>query len=311
MQTESRSGRAHPPRSPASGVHAAPTKAAKKKTPPPILASDVLREDLAPIEPGRRASRWWDGGVALLFLAVGVCLRFGFGVANISPQAGAICLAAAAATGATGIVPFPYLWRAVVGASAGAAVVGLGFLGAGPLALLAEPVSNPLTEIFRVVSCVAIPAALLFRSHYRAYERGRMLLAIAFVLAVPFLASSVKVALEGPAMAKVGAGLAIMGALLGLIAFMSAPTTFVGGWCAQALTALIAADIGLRQLYAARPLGAGDLTYVLTGVAFFASVVPIALGLFQTWAAIYAREARLVDVHRPSAPDPPPPSGSD
>jgi hypothetical protein len=286
-------------------------KTAKKKTPPPILASDVLREDLAPIEPGRRASRLWDGGVALLFLAVGVCLRFGFGVANISPQAGAICLAAAAATGATGLVPFPYLWRAVVGGLAGATVVALGLFGAGPLALVTQTGSNALTEIFRVVTCVAIPAALLFRSHYRAYERGRMLLAIAFVLALPFLASSVLVAINGPTMAKVGAGLAITGALLGLVAFMSAPTTLVSAWCALVLTALIAADIGLRQLYAPMPAAAGRLVFVLTGVAFFASVVPIALGLFQTWAAVYAREARLVDVHRPSAPEPAPPSVSE
>jgi hypothetical protein len=311
MQTQSRSGRAHPPRSPASGVHTAPMKTAKKKTPPPILASDVLREDLAPIEPGRHASRWWDGGVALLFLAVGVCLRFGLGVADISPQAGAICLAAAAATGATGLVPFPYLWRALVGALAGATVIALGLFGAGPLALLAAPISSPLTEIFRVATCAAIPAALLFRSHYRAYERGRLLLAVAFVLALPFLASSALIAFEGPVMAKVGAGLAITGALLGLVAFMSAPTTLVSAWCAQVLTALIAADIGLRQLYAPRAPGSGILTYVLTGVAFFASVVPIALGLFQTWAAAYAREARLVDVHRPSAPDPAPPSVSE
>jgi hypothetical protein len=311
MQTQSRSGKAHPPRSPASGVHTAPTKTAKKKTPPPVLASEVLREDLAPIEPGRRASRWWDGGVALLFLAVGVCLRFGLGVSNISPQAGAICLAAAAATGATGIVPFPYLWRAVVGGLAGATVLALGLFGAGPLALMADPVSNPLTEIFRVVTCVAVPAALLFRSYYRAYERGRLLLAVAFVLSLPFLASSVQVALDGPTMGRVGAGLAIMGALLGLVAFMSAPTTMVSAWCALVLTALIAADIGLRQLYAARPTGSGDLVYVLTGLAFFASVVPVALGLFQTWAAVYAREARLVDVHRPSEPDPAPPSVSE
>ena len=55
-----------------------------------------------------------------------------------------------------------------------------------------------------------------------------------------------------------------------------------------------------------RPAGAGPLAYPLTAAAFFASVVPIALGLFQTFAAIYAREARKVDVHRPSEPETPP-----
>jgi hypothetical protein len=117
--------------------------------------------------------------------------------------------------------------------------------------------------------------------------------------------------MDGPPMAKLGAGLAITGALLGLVAFMSAPTTLVGAWCAQLLTALIAADIGLRQVYAPHTAGSGHWAYALTGVAFFACVVPIALGLFQTWAAAYAREARLVDVHRPSAPEPASPSGSE
>ena len=54
------------------------------------------------------------------------------------------------ATGATGLVPFPYLWRAVVGALAGATVLALGLFGVGPLALLAEPISNPWTETFQV-----------------------------------------------------------------------------------------------------------------------------------------------------------------
>src|SRR6185436_17336314 len=86
MQTDSRPRRAHPPRPLASGVHAA---VVKKKTPPPILASEVLREDLAPIEPGRSASRLWDAGLAVLYLAVGICLRFDLGVSDVSPDAGA------------------------------------------------------------------------------------------------------------------------------------------------------------------------------------------------------------------------------
>ena len=75
---------------------------------------------------------------------------------------------------------------------------------------------------------------------------------------------------------------------------------------AQALTALVSLELGLRQFYAPRLAGAGQLAYPLTALAFFASVVPIALGLFQTFAAIYAREARKVDVHRPSEPEAPP-----
>jgi hypothetical protein len=213
-----------------------------------------------------------------------------------------VCLAAAAATGATGLVPFPYLWRAVVGGLAGAAVVGLGLFGTGPLALLVQPPSTGWIELFRVLTCVGLPAALLFRSHYRAYDRGRLMLFFAFVLALPFLVPQSLLATQGGAIARMGAALAVTGALSGLFAFMSAPTTSMMAWCGQALIALVSADIGLRQLYATVPAGAGPFAYVLTAITFFASVVPIALGLFQTFAAIYAREARLIDVHRPSQP---------
>src|ERR1043166_9708664 len=113
-RTDSRPRRPPPPRPLTSGVHAA---VVKKRTPPPILASEVLREDLAPIEPGRSASRLWDGGLAVLYLAVGVA--------------------------ATAVVPFPYLWRAIVGAGIGAFVVALGLFGGGPLALLTGPGSTP------------------------------------------------------------------------------------------------------------------------------------------------------------------------
>jgi hypothetical protein len=274
----------------------------KKKTPPPVLASEVLREDLAPIEPGRHASRFWDGGLALLYLAVGVCLRLDLGVARVSPDAGAACLAAAAAVAATALVPFPYLWRAIVGGLIGAFVLALGLFGGGPLALLVGPGSTPWVEPFRVMTCVALPAALLFRSHYRAYPRGRVLLAAAFVLSLPFLVHEAIMTTHGPLVARVGAGLALVGPLSGLFAFMSSPTTSMTALCAQALTALLALELGLREVYATRPAGSGPLAYALTAAAFFASVVPMALGLFQTFAAIYAREARQVDVHRPSEP---------
>src|SRR5262245_47696945 len=186
MQTQSRPRRAQPPRPLASGVHAAVKK--KLKTPPPILASEVLREDLAPIEPGRAASRVWFAGAALLYLAVGIALRLDLGVSTLAPQASAVCLAAAAASGATALVPFPYLWRAVVGASVGVAVMAMGFFGGGPLALITAPPSVVWIEVLRVVTCVALPSALLFRSHYRAYERGRALLAAAYAVSLPFLA---------------------------------------------------------------------------------------------------------------------------
>jgi hypothetical protein len=300
MQIHLRPQPAPSPRTVASGVHAAIRKA---KTAPPILASEVLREDLAPLEPGRRASKFWDGGVALVYFIVGVCLRFDLGVSGVNARASAICLAAAAATAVTAVAPFPYVWRAVVGGVVGAAVVLLGFAQMGPLAWLLDG-SGPWIEAGRVVTCIAVPAALLFRSHYRAYNRGRILLGAAFALSTPFLVAEATLTAQGPAVARIGAALALTGTLSALLAFTAAPTTRVSAWCAEALTALLALELGLRQLYL--PGAAGPLVYPLAAVAFFAAVVRMALGVFQTLACVYAREARMVDIHRPSQePDAP------
>ncbi len=154
MRTQPRPEQAHPPRplapSPHSAVH-------KKRTPPPVLASDVLREDLAPIEPGRRASRLWDAGLALLYLAVGICLRLDLGVTRVSPDAGAACLAAGVGVGATALVSFPYLWRAIVAGVIGAGVVILGLFGGG------RSLCSPLPAPILGSSSVALSPASLSR----------------------------------------------------------------------------------------------------------------------------------------------------
>jgi hypothetical protein len=296
MQTQPRRLPAPPARSLTSGVHTAVKKA---RTPPPILASDVLREDLAPFEPGRRSVRVWDGAVATIYLLVGLGLRLDWGVTRVEPSASAVCLAAAAATGVTAIVPFAYLWRAWVGGLVGAVVVAIGLAGGGPLALLASPVSSVWLESFRTLSCIVLPAALLFRSHYREYRRGRVLLLVAFALSAPFLLQECMVVVsESPGVARLGAALALAAVSSGLFAFASAPTTTFTSWCAQALIAVCAADLVLREFYAPPAQGAGPLAFTLTGLAFFASIVPMTLGLFQSLAAAYAPEARLVDVHQ-------------
>src|SRR4029434_3182453 len=104
--------------------------------------------------------------------------------------------------------------------------------------------------------CVALPATLLFRSHYRAYPRGRVLLGVAFVFALPFLIHESYMTTRAPLVPRVGAGLALLGALSALFAFMPSPTTSMTVLCAQALTALVSLDLGLRHLYAPRPAGA-------------------------------------------------------
>jgi hypothetical protein len=233
-------------------------------------------------------------------LAVGVCLRLGWGVD--SPKAAAVSLAAAAGIGVTAVVPFPYLWRAVVGALAGliVAVIGLGH--GGPLALLSEGSWGG----WRLVAAIVLPAALLFRAHYRAYERGRFLLAGAFLLSVPFLAQEVGLAFDsGSRLGQLGALLTLLAWLSSLVALLGAPTTAATAWCAELLTVISALDLGLRQFSHPYIEGMGPYAHALTALAFVASASPVALGLFQVLAAVHCADARRVDVHRPSAPSTP------
>jgi hypothetical protein len=290
-----------------SGVHAA-VAGRQHETPPPVLASEVLREDLAPIEPGRLASRFWSGSAALALVAVGIALRFDLGTSGGSLGPGTICLAIAAAEAATALVPLPYLWRAMAGAAVCLAAVIVGLLGAGPLALLAAPgVSGPWTELSRLVAAVVLPAAILFRSHYRAYVRGRLLLALAATLAVPFLAHEAMHFIDASSpVEQIGPGLAIAIVLLTVVAFLGAPTTSTTIFCAVLLGFTVALDVFLRQAYLPQPPGSGPAGHVLTAVAFVACTSPIAMGLFQLLATIYGPDARQVDVRQPAPEGRPP-----
>jgi hypothetical protein len=246
------------------------------------------------------ASRLWNAAAALILVGVGICLRLDLGV---SAGAGTVCLAVAAAEAATAVVPLPYLWRAMVGASVCLAAVLAGLLGAGPLGLLSAPgLSGPWTEVFRVVAAVVLPAAILFRSHYRAYRRGRVLLAIAFALALPFLVRQGVLVVQAESLvAQIGPGAAIAIVLVIVFAFLGTPTTAATVYCTALLGVGIALDVCLRQAYEPPPAASGPLSHVLTAAALVACTSPIAVGLFQLLAAIYAPEARLVDVrqHRP------------
>jgi hypothetical protein len=187
--------------------------------------------------------------------------------------------------------------------------VGLG--GIGPLGLVAEHGSSLGAELSRTIAFVVLPATLLFRSHYRVFARRRVLVAVAFLACLPFTVSEVLTLLGGPIVMRLGAGLALTAMLSALLALSSTPTITVSAWAAQTLVAVAALDIGLRDAYLPAPAHAGAFAYSVTAVAFFAAVVPMALGLFQALASIYAPRARIAAATRMRAPDDTPPVTSE
>src|ERR1043165_49025 len=77
-----------------------------------VLASEALKEDTAPIEPGRGAGRLGIGGVALALGLLGLSLRLGVGRGILPRDASSVTLAASGAALALAARPFSYSIRA-------------------------------------------------------------------------------------------------------------------------------------------------------------------------------------------------------
>ncbi len=275
----------------------------KKRTPPPVLASEALREDLAPLEPGRSTTRVYHAVSALTLLVVGLASRAGLGFTAEPPNAGAVCMAAAAATGAAAIAPVGYRWRAGFGAAIGLGIMVMGGLGRGPLALLAMADGLGDGAIGRMLTAILLPATLLFRSHYRAYQRGRLLLLLAYLASLPFVVSeALDVVQGGQLVQQFGASVTLVFVLSGLFAFWGTPPVSVMAWIAPSLTVVMALDVvlvGLQTPALAAAAGMGALAFELTALTLIACASIASLGLFQILAAMYARDARRINVHPP------------
>lgn len=132
---------------------------------PPVLASECLREDMAPTEPGRTTLRWISGGLgavsAALVLVIGLSSPFAWLLAAL--------LAAMAGLGAA---PMRYEAR-----SAGVAVLGVAGL---VVAIVATGVAA--VPPILAVTVVILGAGLLFRGVYRASGVARVLTGIGIAL---------------------------------------------------------------------------------------------------------------------------------
>jgi hypothetical protein len=262
----------------------------------PLLASEALMEDLAPVEPSRSGARAWSAGVgaaSLVFGALPACGLLPGGVPAAIPWfvTGAIALVAA-------IARVTYRQRAV-------AMVVLGLL-SGVVALqgangaLMEADRGAGWALARLAGAVALPAALLFRARYRAYRGARFALGAALALSLPF-AVHVVIGLFGPSGLTTAGAVAVLFVLAGSLAgFMGAETTGAGAYMAPAGVAVLAIDLALRGV------GHGPLLGVVTdAIAFGGAAALASIGLFQILAWRFAADARRIDLHSRRESDPP------
>jgi hypothetical protein len=274
-------------RGPTSGVHQAIA------TPKPLLASEVLREELAPLEPARHMCRLWLLAVAACLTALSVGMRLGIGLPGVRLDAATVGFSAAGAVAAIAILPFPYALRAGLVVLVGGALAALGLRGAGPLAALGAGGAT-LSDATRVLMLATLPAALLFRARYRAFTPARVLLAVAVALSLPFVGFEVAEALSAstPVMLRVAGGANVVLVGLGLFGFMGAGSTGAGSLWASLVLVGAPAEIALRQLTPLGSAAGGWLTFPAAAVGVLAAAVLVSLGLFQLLAAALAPAAR-------------------
>jgi hypothetical protein len=262
--------------------------------PRPLLASEALREDLAPLEPLKGAARVLCLGAAAMLGAVAALEvvfegRTLLAVAPVQSALGSALLVGLA------IAKVGYRARAAAMTALGGALLVEALGGVGPAGGLRSSGSGTFWELARILASTLLPAALLFRAHYRAYPRARLLLGWGLALALPFVVRCGYIVLLGEDLAaRLVAGATIGSVLLSLVGFMGAGTTAMAGAWAVSLLLALSLDIAARWFLP----NASPGTHLVTALGFLAGETLAAFGLFQLMASRLACDARKIDVLR-------------
>ncbi len=289
------------PRSPVSGVHRAVTDPGS--VPKPLLASELIQQDLAPSTPGHASARRWFVGVAILLSLLGLALRWGAGVPQQRLSSASLSFLAAAATALLALLPLSYRGRALLAMALGSSLLLLGSSSAGPLAGVAVD-GGLLRHASRFLALTCLTAALLFRARYRHYARGARLLAWALLLSLPFIATELRLPFDptAPTAVRWGAGLSltvIAAAGLGLIRHQA---PWGNSLLAVLVLGVLPLEVALRQWTPLADPATGRLTYVTTALALLGAGVLTSTGGYHLLASIFCSDAQRCASATPRAP---------
>ena len=264
-------------------------------TRPPLLASEALMEDLAPMEPARGGARLWCAAIGVSFMVLGTLSITGVRPGGGSSGASAAVLGGVALMAA--LTRITYRQRAASMVALGVLAAVLGLAGSGPAVGIS--VGGAGWGAARAIAAAALPAALLFRSRYRAYAGARWLLGAAFGAALPFLGYVVfRLMTHAFGFGEAGAVLAVFAMIAGLFGFMGAETTSAGAWLAFGVIVALAADLAFIGLALLAPVTiAGAVGVVAAALSFGATSALTSIGLFQIVAWRLAPDARRIDLH--------------
>ena len=262
----------------------------------PLLASEALMEDLAPLEPARSTARWWCAALGVGFLLLGALSAAGLRPGGAQTAAPSFFLGGVAFVAALARVT--YWRRAVAMVVLGLLAAALGLRGAGPAMGLG--LGGVVWGLLRMSAATALGAALLFRSRYRAYGGARRALAGAFAVSAPYVGYLLwHLTVIDLDLARVGAAIALAAVLGALTGFMGSESTGAGAFTAPAVVAALSAELALQALSQPDALGSWVrvLEVVSASLAFAVTAGIAALGCFQLLAWRFAADARRIDIH--------------
>lgn len=256
---------------------------------PPFLASESLREDMAPVSPGQRMIDRTLLGAGALGVAVNLALAFDNAFALLGAFACALLL---------GITRL----RLSYGARAGV-VASISGLTLAAIVALRVTHETGIDDALVAIACGLLPAALLFRSWYRGALAARVGVGASLVLAFGWSALTSNrglLALEFtwqswlPALAWYVFGVLC---LLSLLAFMGDETT--GGCHAWAIGILVWFGLFACLRWALEQgAGAAAGSYQPLGLTEAAMTAPFAVALAQVCAQLFVGRAKATP--RPS-----------
>jgi hypothetical protein len=264
---------------------------------PPVLASEALMEDLAPVEPAGASARIWCAALGAGFAVVGALPLLGLRPGGLTAAVPSLVIGAIALVAALARVTYRQRAVAMVVLGLLSGVVDLG----GTRAALATGAGGVGWSLSRLVPAIALAAALIFRSRYRAYGGARIFLGAALLTAVPFAIHSVIGFSDGFGPGQIGAVVALIAIAASLTGFMGSETTGAGPYLAWGIVLALATELGLRALWAPGALRTPtNIIHVsIAATAFVGAAVLAALGLFQIAAWRFAADARRINLHPP------------
>ena len=265
----------------------------------PLLASEALMEDLAPVEPAGDSARIWCAALGAGFAVVGALPLLGVRPGGLTAAVPPLVIGAIALI--TALVRVTYRQRAVAMVVLGllSGVVDLG----GTRAALAAGAGGVGWSLSRLVPAIALAAALIFRSRYRAYGGARVFLGAALVTAIPFAIHAAIGFSNGFGPGQIGAVIALSAIAASLTGFMGSETTGAGPYVAWGIVLAFAAELGLRALWAPGALRTpiNILHISVAATAFAGAAALAAFGLFQIAAWRFAADARRINLHPPAS----------